>query len=65
VLEEMFLETEPEWRLYEGLRARGVIFQIEPGQVKVTDPENPAGRVWFSTEKDFLVRYAGAFGFVL
>ncbi len=65
VLEELFLETEPEWRLYEGLRARGVAFQIEPGPAKVTNPENPAGRAWFSTERGLLVRYAGASGFVI
>lgn len=65
VLEELFLETEPEWRLYEGLRARGVAFQIKPGPVKVINPENPAGRAWFSTETGLLVRYAGTSGFVI
>ena len=65
VLEELFIETEPEWRLYEGLRARGVPFQIEPGPVKVANPENPAGRAWFITETGPMVRYAGASGFVI
>ena len=65
VLEELFLETEPEWRLYEGLRARGIAFQIDPGPAKVTNPENPAGRVWFSTERGLSVRYAGESGFVI
>jgi len=65
VLEELFLETEPEWRLYEGLRARGVRFHIEPGPVKVPNPENPAGRAWFITENGILARYAGASGFVI
>lgn len=65
MLEELFIETEPEWRLYEGLRARGVPFQIEPGPVKVANPENPAGRAWFITETGPMVRYAGASGFVI
>ncbi|OPZ75409.1 MAG: hypothetical protein BWY80_00159 [Firmicutes bacterium ADurb.Bin456] len=65
ILEELFLETEPEWRLYEGLRARGITFQIVPGPVKLTNPENPAGRAWFSTEGGLSARYAGASGFLI
>ncbi len=65
VLEELFLETEPEWRLYEGLRARGVAFHIEPGPVKAPNPDNPAGRASFATETGLLIRYAGASGFVI
>jgi predicted component of viral defense system (DUF524 family) len=64
ILTELFLETEPEWRLYEDLQANGIGFQLEPGQVKVTDPDDPAGRAQFVLQNSWRIRYAGAAGFV-
>jgi uncharacterized protein len=46
-LQELFLETEPEWRLYEDLSASGTSFELEPGPPVLRDPEDPGWRVWF------------------
>ena len=62
---QLSLETEPEWRLYEDLRALGIRFRLEPGRARVVDPNNPAGRTWFVTQKGDRVRYAGASGFLV
>ena len=65
VLEELLLETEPEWKLYEDLSACGLDFYLESGPVKLADPENPAGRVWFVIDNGLRIRYAGASGFIV
>lgn len=65
VLSELFLETEPEWRLYENLQANNINFTLEPGSAKVIDPENPKGRTKFLFENGYVVRYGGAAGFIL
>ncbi len=62
-LRELFLETEPEWRLLEDLRAAGIAFQIRPGPVRLVDPEDPAGRATFVTRFG-TVQYRGSGGFV-
>jgi len=63
-LEELFLETEPEWRLFEDLKAMGIPFQLNPGPVKLIDPDNPSGRVWFELDK-CSIRYAGSSGYAI
>jgi uncharacterized protein len=63
VLAELALETEPEWRFYEDLRAAGVAFRVEAGPVRLSDPVNPRGRAWFRGEAGWSARYAGASGF--
>jgi predicted component of viral defense system (DUF524 family) len=65
ILVELHLETEPEWRLYEELRAHGISFRIKPGRASVTDPRDPAGRAQFVIENGPVLRYAGASGFSL
>jgi hypothetical protein len=65
VLSELFLETEPEWRLYENLQANNIKFMLEPGSAKVIDPEDPKGRTKFIFDNRCSVRYGGAAGFVL
>lgn len=62
---ELTLETEPEWRLYEQLRAAGTEFRLSPGRPAVVDPEDPAGRTWFVVAGNMGVRYAGATGFMI
>ena len=62
--EELYLETEPEWRLYEELRARGVPFELRPGDAEVVDPDDIRGRAIFEVG-GYRVRYAGAAGFRL
>lgn len=65
ILEELLLETEQEWRLFEDLKAFGIPFElINPGAVKSIDPDNPEGRVWFGID-EYSFRYAGASGFVI
>ena len=63
-LTELFLETEPEWRLYESLKAEGIIFSIQAGKVKGTDPLDPTGRAWFIIN-DKKVQYRGSSGFII
>jgi predicted component of viral defense system (DUF524 family) len=64
ILAELFLETEPEWRLYEDLQANGIDFQLEAGQISVIDPDNPTGRAQFVLHNNWRIRYAGAAGLV-
>ena len=64
-LEELSLETEPEWRLYEDLRARRISFRIKPGRVSLVDPDDPAGRAQFLIKEGPVIRYVGAAGFLL
>lgn len=61
-LRELPLETEPEWRLYEDLQAVGSQFEIEPGKVRLVDPNDPRGRTTFVVGQT-RVRYCGAAGF--
>lgn len=65
ILEELFMETEPEWRFYEDLQAFKINFHLEPGKVNLKNPDDPAGRVWFVTDNGTRVRYAGASGFLI
>ena len=64
VLSELLLETEPEWRLYEELQARGIPFRVVHGPVTLTNGDSPAGRARFLIADNVYVRYAGAAGFV-
>jgi hypothetical protein len=63
-LQELLLETEPEWRLLETLRAHGAAFSLDPERPGVIDAENPHGRTWFEIDAR-RARYAGASGFLL
>jgi len=63
-LRELFLETEPEWRLHEELRAAGVDFTLKPGRPAIQDEDTPAGRCWFVI-KGALVQYRGSAGFLI
>jgi len=64
-ISELTLETEPEWRLYEDLRASGKDFELRPGRPVLLDPDDPAGRTWFVLADGLQVRYAGASGFLV
>jgi predicted component of viral defense system (DUF524 family) len=65
-LRELLLETEPEWRLWETLRARGIDVDVslDPLRPGVVDAENPQGRAWFAVGPR-RARYAGASGFAI
>jgi hypothetical protein len=62
-LQELMLETEPEWRLYEDLRAAGVEFTLDPSNPTMVDPEDPRGRAWFLID-GVRIQYSGAAGFL-
>jgi hypothetical protein len=63
-LEELLLETEPEWRVYETLQAREIPFALDPGPALTPNPQDPVGRCWFAApENGPRLRYAGAAGF--
>jgi len=61
-LEELLLETEPEWRLYELLVAAEIEFKLVAESPRLLQEENPVGRAWFIT-KYAKIRYFGADGF--
>jgi len=63
-LKELLLETEPEWRLYEDLKEAGISFDLEPGAVKVVNPDDPSGRAKFVIN-NYAIQYRGATGYLL
>jgi hypothetical protein len=62
-LEELLLETEPEWRLYELLVASEVEFKLVPEAPRLLQ-EDPMGRAWFVIETG-RIQYQGADGFAI
>jgi uncharacterized protein len=64
-LEELLLETEREWRLYEDMKAIGVRFRLRARPPKDIDPDKPRGRVWFDLDDGRSVRFAGSSGFLV
>jgi hypothetical protein len=42
----------------------GISFQLNPGPVKLIDPDNPSGRVWFELN-GCNIRYSGASGYAI
>jgi hypothetical protein len=64
VLNELLLETEPEWRLYEDLKIAGLDFAIKASPAKLLDKEEPVGRAWFCGQ-GWRARYKGKAGFEL
>jgi predicted component of viral defense system (DUF524 family) len=63
-LEELSLETEPEWRLYDALVVNGLDFKLEPEPPRGIDLEDPVGRTWFRVGRR-KVQYRGADGFLV
>lgn len=61
---ELFLETEPEWRLYDELRAKGVAFELKSSEARILDPDDPRGRASFIVGP-YKIRYDGAKGFLV
>ena len=62
---ELLLETEPEWRLYEELKAANIQFKLKAGAIDALDMTSAHWRVWFMLEPDTRVRYAGLDGYLL
>lgn len=63
-LRELFLETEPEWRLYEELKIAGADFTLVPGSPKLQEKDDPRGRTWF-VASNVQVQYRGSAGFLI
>lgn len=61
---ELFLETEPEWRLYDELKATGINFTTIPGRPTGKEEDDPRGRTSFVID-DVVVQYKGSAGFLI
>jgi predicted component of viral defense system (DUF524 family) len=61
---EIILETEPEWKLYEMLHARGTTFKLVADRVRIDSNDSPPGRAWFLLPNVGKLRYDGANGFL-
>ncbi len=61
---EIALETEPEWRMLEWLRASHTQHSIRLAPPRVQNVENPKGRAWFHFASGDRIRYDGANGFL-
>lgn len=64
-LSEVGLETEPEWRLLEWLRANQLLKEIKLAAAGWIDAENPKGRAWFHLRDGTCIRYDGSNGFLV
>lgn len=65
VVEELLLETQPEWKLYELLELHSIPFTLLSTSPKLIDENNPVGRVWFILSDTIRVRYQGTAKFVV
>jgi hypothetical protein len=63
-LNELILETEPEWRLYEDLQLSEIEFYVDPDSPVLEDPDDPQGRAWFRIGS-VSVNFRGAAGFLI
>lgn len=63
-LNELILETEPEWRLYEDLQLSRIEFDVDADSPVLEDPDNPQGRAWFRINS-VSVQFRGAAGFLI
>lgn len=63
-ISEIALETEPEWRLLEWLRATRQSHTIRLDPPRVHGSENPKGRAWFQLNPEHQIRYDGVNGFL-
>lgn len=59
-MSELYLETEPERRLWEELRHAGIPFTTKAGRVSAIDPEDPSGRTTFILKQETYIRYQGS-----
>jgi uncharacterized protein len=63
-ISEIALETEPEWRFLEWLRATQQAHSIRLDPPRVQQAENPKGRAWFQLTSERQIRYDGVNGFL-
>ncbi len=65
VITELFLESEPEWRLYEELQAAQIPFSLKQASPGSMSQDEPGWRTWFVFANGTRIRYAGIHGFLL
>lgn len=63
-LSEVGLETEPEWRLHEWMRANQIVPEIKLVSANVQSENDPKGRAWFHLPTGDMVRFDGCNGFL-
>ena len=63
-ISEIALETEPEWRLLEWLRATQQSHTIRLDPPRLQQSDNPKGRAWFHINSELQIRYDGVNGFL-
>jgi predicted component of viral defense system (DUF524 family) len=63
-MNELILETEPEWRLYENLQLAGMEFDVRADSPELENPDDPQGRAWFNVGSVF-VQFRGSAGFLI
>jgi predicted component of viral defense system (DUF524 family) len=63
-LSEVGLETEPEWRFLEWLRANQIVPEIKLSTADIQSIGNPKGRAWFHLPTGERVRFDGSNGFL-
>ncbi len=63
-LNELLLETEPEWRLYDTLRNRGLSFKVRAGEIRQLGPDVSSRRAQIVVG-DTTIIYLGAGGFAV
>jgi hypothetical protein len=62
---ELLLETEPEWRLYEELKAANIQFKLKAGRINALEQTSLQWRAWFLLQNETRLRYAGLQGYLL
>jgi hypothetical protein len=62
---ELLLETEPEWRLYEELKAANIRFKLKAGKINPLEQTPWQWRAWFLLQNEIRLRYAGLQGYLL
>jgi hypothetical protein len=63
-ISEVGLETEPEWRFFEWLRANHIEPIIKLATASVHSADDPKGRAWFQLPNGERIRYDGSNGFL-
>ena len=63
-LEELLINTEPEWRLWDGLHTKGIEFRLGQPDVPIPGDMDRAGRAWFLMD-GARVRHTGESGFLI
>lgn len=64
-LNELFLEAEPEWRLYELLQNEDIEFKVRAGKIRKLDVDGSSRRAIFEIEEKIEIVFAGADGFIV